>query len=79
MFEGYKTIAFNVLMAIILIYRAFNPSAEVPGEAEVHSFIDQLLQHWDAVVTIVGNLVLRYFTKVPIFNKFRSLVPKSSA
>lgn len=64
MLAGKKTIIFNVVMAIVLVYNALNPDSSV-GEEEVHGFVDQLVEHLDAVILIVGNIILRFFSKGP--------------
>lgn len=61
---GKKTIIFNVAMALVLVYNSFTPDAAV-SEEEVHGFIDQVVEHLDAVILIVGNVVLRFMSKGP--------------
>lgn len=69
MLAGYKTIAFNLIMFVILVYRAKHPDANLPGEAEVNSFLDQIAEHGDALITLLGNIALRFFTKSRVFSK----------
>ena len=66
--KGYKTIAFNSLVAIIAIVHALNPTAELPGQDAVQSVVD----NFDTFLTIfatVGNGVLRAVTTTAIFKK----------
>lgn len=59
--QGYRTVIFNLIMAMAgvvrLLFVDFLPADEV------------ITQYFDAawpVITIVGNLVMRKFTKGPI-------------
>lgn len=68
MLKGYKTVIFNIIMGLIMMVRAMNPDAEVPGDEVVTSAIDAL----DVALTMVwsvGNLILRAVTTSPIFKK----------
>lgn len=68
MLQGYKTVIFNVLMGIIMLVRALNPDATVPGEESLHGAVDAL----DVALTAVwgvGNVILRAITSSPIFKK----------
>jgi hypothetical protein len=69
MLTGYKTMLFNTIMGVILLVRAVIPDADVPGAEEVSGYLDTLLAHADAVILVIGNLVLRYFTKTPVFKE----------
>jgi hypothetical protein len=68
MFKGYRTIIFNVAMALIVIVKAIFPDAEVPDGATVDSALAATEQVILAV-TLIGNLILRAFTTTPIFKK----------
>lgn len=68
MFKGFKTIAFNTVMAIVLVVRIFNPEAELPDEVAVEAAVVSFDQGFQAVL-VIGNLILRGFTNSPIFNK----------
>lgn len=54
--KGWKTIIYNVIMAIILVAEqqgaGFGLSPEVIG-----------------YITLIGNFVLRFFTTTPVFNR----------
>ena len=67
MLTGYKTMLFNAIMGAILLVRAVMPDVDVPGAEEVSSYLDTLLSHADAIILVIGNLVLRYFTKTAVF------------
>lgn len=64
---GYRTLIFNGIMAVVLIYNAVTPDAPI-AEGEVQTFVDGLIAHADALITIVGNVVLRFMTKTPVFS-----------
>ncbi|KKK82669.1 hypothetical protein LCGC14_2801100 [marine sediment metagenome] len=66
--KGFKTIAFNVIMLIIMGVRVINPEAELPDEATVEATVLSL----DAGLTAlwgIGNIILRGVTDSPIFKK----------
>lgn len=68
MLKGYKTVIFNVIMGLIMMIRALNPDAEVPGDESVNAAIDAL----DVTLTAlwgIGNLILRAITTSPVFKK----------
>lgn len=68
MLKGFKTVAFNLAMGGIMLVRALNPDAELPGQEAVQSAVDNL----DVALTslwAVGNLVLRAVTSTHIFDK----------
>lgn len=69
MLVGYRTIIFNAAMALVFIYQMLVPDAEVPAAEEVSGFLDRLLEQLDVLITIAGNVGLRFMTKTPIFNK----------
>ena len=79
MLVGYKTVLFNTIMGAILLVRAALPNAEVPAVEEVSGILDGLLAHADQIILVVGNLVLRYFTKTPIFAGASEPVKKAGA
>lgn len=68
MFSGYRTVVFNIVMAIIALVHALNPSAELPGADQITSGIDMFLAAL-AVVWGIGGVVLRAITSSPIFKK----------
>ena len=67
MLKGYKTIIFNAVMGLIMLVRAVMPDVVLPDEAEVNSTLDSLLANADAIITVIGNLWLRFVTTTPVF------------
>ena len=66
--KGFKTIAFNVIMLVVMGVRLINPEAELPDEAAVEATALSL----DAGLTAlwgIGNVILRAITDSPIFKK----------
>lgn len=66
---GYRTLLFNAIMAAVLIFNAASPETEVPTAEEVSGFLDQLLANLDSIIAVVGNIILRFFTKTPVGEK----------
>jgi len=66
--KGWKTVSFNVIMAIIAAVYALNPDAEKPSPEQVQGGVDAVEVGFAAVMT-VGNIILRAITTSPIFNK----------
>lgn len=66
--KGYKTIAFNVLMAAIAVVHSANSDAQLPDAAAVQGAVDNFQVWFDGAV-ILGNLVLRAVTTSAIFKK----------
>ena len=66
--KGYKTTIFTVIMAGVMLVRAFNPDAELPDEGAVSGAIDAAEV---AIVSVwgIGALILRAITSAPIFNR----------
>ena len=69
MLKGYKTTIFNAVMGVIMLFQVIKPDAPVPGSEEVSSTLDTLLEHADAIITVAGNIWLRFVTTAPVFNK----------
>lgn len=65
--NGYKTIIFNVLMGLVLIATQFAPDLNISTE-QIQLATDGVVQ-LIAIVTVLGNLALRHFTKSPIAYK----------
>ncbi len=65
---GYKTVAFNAVMAIVAIWKIYFPEQEMPGEVEVQQAVDVFWKIFSAVA-VGGNIALRAVTKTPIFRK----------
>ena len=63
--KGYKTLAFNGIMAVLLIWRTLRPSDPVPGEAEVTTILDMFFNSLD-IITLVGNVFLRFQTTTSV-------------
>lgn len=66
--KGWKTVLFNVVMAIVASVYALNPQAEVPTAEQVHAGVNALEVAWGSVL-VVGNLLLRAVTTSGIFKK----------
>ena len=66
--KGYRTVAFNVIMGVIMLVRAIAPDAELPGEEAVGSAVD-LLDAGLSAGWALGNIVLRAITTSAIFTK----------
>lgn len=66
--QGWKTVVFNVIMAIIAGVKIVNPDAEQPDAAAVQGALDVSNEALLAI-TAVGNVILRAFTSSPIFKK----------
>ena len=66
--KGFKTIAFNLLMLVIMGARVINPEAELPDEATVEATVLSLNAGLTALWGI-GNIILRAATDSPIFKK----------
>lgn len=67
-FKGYRTVLFNIVMAVVMITKSLNPDMESPSAEEVQQAVDML----DAAIAAVwgiGNVVLRAITTSPIFKK----------
>lgn len=68
MFQGYKTVVFNVIMAVIAMVHAFSPGSDLPGAEAVNSGVDAFLAGI-AGVWGIGAIILRAITSSPIFKK----------
>lgn len=75
MFKGYKTIVFNLVMALIAIVKALNPDAETPDAGTVSTGVDQFLVGLGTVWAF-GSIVIRTVTHSPIFNRERQPPPE---
>ena len=66
--KGFKTIAFNVVMTIVMAVRVLSPESELPDDAAVQAAVNAV----DAAITAawgIGNIILRAITDSPIFSK----------
>lgn len=66
--KGYKTVGFNIVMAIVAVVVILSPETEAPSAEDVQGAIDAVEA---AVVAVwsVGNVVLRAITNTSIFKK----------
>ena len=66
--KGFKTIAFNVIMTVLMGIALWVPEAELPDASAVQK---ALAAAEEALVGIwgIGNLALRAVTNSPIFKK----------
>lgn len=67
--KGYKTIAFNVIVGLLLVWRAVRPADEIPSSEQVSALLDSLYASLDAIL-VVGNLVLRAMTNTSVGRKY---------
>lgn len=67
---GWKTIAFNVLMASVLVLNQFNAFGvdTPPTEDQVQTGLDQIDQG-AAALLVIGNMILRAITNTTMFKK----------
>ena len=76
--KGYRTIAFNVIMTVIVALRLWLPDTELPGEEEIEKGLDAV----EAGLTFlwgIGNVVLRAITDTPIGNSTSTAIVRSPA
>jgi len=66
--KGYRTIAFNAVMAIVAAATIVSPDAELPTADQVQSAVNGVEAAVVGVWT-VGNMILRAITSSPIFKK----------
>lgn len=67
--KGYKTIAFNVIVGLLLVWRAVRPADEIPSSEQVSALLDSLYASLDAIL-VVGNMVLRAVTNTALGRKY---------
>lgn len=67
--KGYKTVAFNVIVGLLLVWRAVRPADEIPSSEQVSALLDSLYASLDAIL-VVGNMVLRAVTNTAIGRKY---------
>lgn len=65
--KGFKTVIFNVVMALVTIVLAFNPDLALDPDA-VSAGIDSLFAAI-AVLWAAGSVVLRWLTTTAIFKR----------
>jgi hypothetical protein len=66
--KGYKTLAFNGIMAIVAIMHALNNDAQLPDAAAVQGVVDNF-STWFEGALVVGNIILRAITTTPVLKK----------
>ena len=60
---GYRTVIFNLVLAVIALFRMFFPDVVLPADDEINKIFEAI---W-AVIAIGGNLGMRIFvTKGPV-------------
>lgn len=67
--KGYRTVIFNVIVGLLMVWRAVAPGDEVPTEGMINTLIDSLFNALDAFL-VVGNIVLRKLTDTPLGRKY---------
>lgn len=67
--KGYRTVIFNVIMGLLLIWRSVAPGDEIPTDSQVQTLVDSVFSALDAIL-VVGNILLRKVTDTPVFNKY---------
>ena len=66
--QGWKTVAFNAVMALIAAVKIFAPDSELPTPESVTDMLD-ISDKALLAITAVGNVILRAVTSTPIFQK----------
>lgn len=64
--KGYRTVAFNVIMTVLMGISLWSPGSELPDAG----MVDKLLGDAEGVFTAIwgaGNLVLRAVTNTAVF------------
>jgi len=64
--KGWKTVAFNLIMPLMLLLAAYSPGQELPDGEQIQHGLDTTEAAITAIWTI-GNLVLRAFSNTTIF------------
>lgn len=67
--KGYKTVVFNVLVGLLLVWKAVSPESELPSQDMLSQLVDSLYGALDAIL-VVGNIVLRAVTDTTIGRKY---------
>ncbi len=67
--KGYKTVVFNVLMGLIMVWKAVSPESELPAPEAISGLLDSLYASLDSIL-VVGNIVLRAVTNTAIGRKY---------
>ena len=67
--KGYKTIIFNVLIGLLMVWKAVSPESELPTPDMLNGLLDSLYASLDAIL-VVGNIVLRAVTNTSVGRKY---------
>lgn len=60
--QGYRTVIFNSILAIVALVRIIFPDTVLPSDEELTKILEAI---WAAIV-IIGNVGLRFVTKGPV-------------
>ncbi len=69
MLTGYKTVVFNIVMALVMIIKTIWPQSQIDVS------VDDFNRFYDALTIVittiwaVGNIILRAISKTKIFSK----------
>ena len=67
--KGYKTVVFNVLIGLVMVWKAVSPESELPTPEMLNGLLDTLYASLDAIL-VVGNIVLRAVTNTSVGRKY---------
>ena len=67
--KGYKTVIFNVLIGLVMVWKAVSPESELPTPELLSGLLDSLYASLDSIL-VVGNIVLRAVTNTAIGRKY---------
>lgn len=67
--KGYKTVIFNVLIGLLMVWKAVSPESELPTPELLNGLLDSLYASLDAIL-VVGNIVLRAVTNTSVGRKY---------
>ena len=67
--KGYKTVVFNVLLGLVMVWKAVSPESELPTPEMLNGLLDTLYASLEAIL-VVGNIVLRAVTNTAIGRKY---------
>lgn len=69
MVKGYRTIIFNVLIGLFMVWKAVSPESELPTPDMLNGLLDSLYASLDSIL-VVGNIVLRAVTNTSVGRKY---------
>lgn len=67
--KGYKTVVFNVLIGLVMVWKAVSPESELPTPELLNGLLDSLYASLEAIL-VVGNIVLRAVTNTSVGRKY---------